>query len=129
MCMVVARAKDPEKQAQVRLTLRSPSLTMSFRVVSFQMTVESNYEVPSLIDCLDNSPRFSTNEKQNQNQSHFVRAIFPRALSNSQVLSRSSDWFIMIFAPVVIARSNYFCIALRDVFAVKCGIFYLVSKY
>ena len=71
------KSQRPRKTSTGKIDIAIASLTMSFRVVSFQMTVESNYEVPSLIDCLDNSPRFSTNEKQNQNQSHFVRAIFP----------------------------------------------------
>ena len=41
------------------------------------MTVESNDAIATLSDWLNNlAPVFSTNEKQNQNQSHFVRAIF-----------------------------------------------------
>ena len=45
---------------------------------------------------------FSSNEKQNQNQSHLVRAIF------EQVTGNCSDWCIKLFAPPVIGRSNYF---------------------
>ena len=44
------------------------------------MTVESNYAVAiaTLGDWLKKSrASFSTNKKQNQNQSHLVRAIFP----------------------------------------------------
>ena len=39
---------------------------------------------------------FSTNEKQNQNQSHHVRAIFP-TLWTSDAIARNSDWFIALF--------------------------------
>ena len=43
------------------------------------MTVESNYviAITTLIDWLKHSRQVSTNEKQNQNQSHHVRVIFP----------------------------------------------------
>ena len=44
------------------------------------MTVESNYviAIAMLIDWLKRLvPVFSTNEMQNQNQSHHVRMIFP----------------------------------------------------
>ena len=33
---------------------------------------------------------------------------FSRALSKLQVIARNSDWFIALFAPVVIGRNNYF---------------------
>ena len=39
------------------------------------MTVESNYVI--VIATLSDWLTFSTNEKQNQNQSHLVRVIFP----------------------------------------------------
>ena len=45
------------------------------------MTVESTYAIAiaTIIDWLKNlAPVFQTNEKQNQNQLHHVRAIFPR---------------------------------------------------
>ena len=52
---------------------------------------------------------FSTNEKQNQNQSHLESARhFSRPLSKLQVIARNSDWFITLFAPVKIGRRNYF---------------------
>ena len=43
------------------------------------MTVESNYVIviATLSDWLKSRASFSTNEKQNQHQSHNVRAIFP----------------------------------------------------
>ena len=33
---------------------------------------------------------------------------FSRALSELQVIARNCDWFIALFAPIVIGRSNYF---------------------
>ena len=33
---------------------------------------------------------------------------FSRALSNLQLIARNCDWFIALFAPVVIGRSNNF---------------------
>ena len=33
---------------------------------------------------------------------------FPGGLSKLQVIARNSDWFIVLFAPVVISHSNYF---------------------
>ena len=48
---------------------------------SFQMAVESNYAISQLLHLIIGAKKsrtsFSTNEKQNQNQSHLVRAIFP----------------------------------------------------
>ena len=59
---------------------------------------------------------FLTNEKQNQNLSHLARAIFffiapctydfSRALSKFQVIPWSSNWFILLFAPIVNGWSN-----------------------
>ena len=40
---------------------------------------------------------------------------FSRALSKLQVIARNSDWFIALFAPVVIGRSNNFGIAFSTV--------------
>ena len=39
---------------------------------------------------------------------------FSNALSKLQVIARNSDWFIAMFAPVVIGRSNYFGIGFFD---------------
>ena len=49
-------------------------------IQQFSMTVESNYviAIATLSDWLKRlAPVFSTNETQNQNQSHRVRVIFP----------------------------------------------------
>ena len=45
---------------------------------------------------------------QNIKQPHLVRAIFSRALSKipGQYVAKNSDWFIALFAPVVIGQSN-----------------------
>ena len=65
------------------------------------MNVKSDHVIGEKI-----SPSFSTNEKQIQNQSYHVHVMFSRALSKLQVIARNSDWFIALFAPVVIGRSN-----------------------
>ena len=54
-------------------------------------------------------------QKQNQNQSHLVREIFSRALSNVLVIAGTSDWFMALFSLVVISRSNYFGIGFSTV--------------
>ena len=73
------------------------------------MTFESNYliAIAQLSDWLKRcEPVFSTNEKQNQNQSHHARVSRP--LRELQVFSRNCDWFIAPFAPVMIGRRNCF---------------------
>ena len=42
-------------------------------------------------------------------------ARFSRALNKLHVIARNSDWFITLFAPVVIGRSNYFAIGFSTV--------------
>ena len=59
---------------------------------------------------------FTLSSKQNQNQSHLVRAIFPARVSKLRVIPWNSDWFIVLFAPVVIGRSNYFGSGFRQSF-------------
>jgi len=51
---------------------------------------------------------FSTNEKQNQNQLHHVRVIFPALRASYRELLENCDWFITLPVPVVIGRSNCF---------------------
>ena len=65
------------------------------------MTVKCNYAIA----ILGPTAIFPTSEKQIQNQSHLVRD-FSRALSKLQVIVGNSDWFIALFAPVVIGRGN-----------------------
>ena len=57
-------------------------------------------------------PGFSANAKQNQNQSHLVRAIFSRPFNKLQVIARNSDWLIALFVPVGI---DYFGIGFSTV--------------
>ena len=74
------------------------------------MTVESNYviAIATLDDWLKRRASFSTNEKQNQKQKAPCTRDFSCPLSEFQVIARNCDWFIALFAPVVIIRSNYF---------------------
>ena len=37
-----------------------------------------------------------------------LRVILPASLSELQIIARNCDWFIALFAPVVIGRSNCF---------------------
>lgn len=69
------------------------------------MTVENNcvIVIPTLTDWFKTLFGFSTNEKQNQDQSQLLESgDFQRALSKPQVITRK------LFAPVVIGLSNYF---------------------
>ena len=52
------------------------------------MTVESNYmiAIATLSDWLKESRQFSTNEKQNHNQSHHARVIFPALRASYRLL-------------------------------------------
>ena len=45
----------------------------------------------------------------------FCTRNFSRALSKLHVIARNSDWFITLFAPVVIGRSNYLAIGFSTV--------------
>ena len=80
------------------------------------MTAESNNAITIVTSCdwlKSLAPVFHwktgwSNEKQNQNQSHHVLPIFLVALSKLKVNVRNSDWFIALFAPVVIGLSNNF---------------------
>ena len=40
---------------------------------------------------------------------------FSRALSKLLLIARNSDWFIALFTPVVIGRSNYYCFGLSTI--------------
>jgi len=40
---------------------------------------------------------------------------YSRALSKLQVIARNSDWFITLFAPVVIGLNDYFCFGFSKV--------------
>ena len=45
---------------------------------------------------------------------------FSRALSKLQVIARNSDWFIALFAPVVVGHSYYFGIGFSTPYHVVC---------
>ena len=82
------------------------------------MTVKSNCAIAIAIfsDWLKNlAPVFQPTKKESQNQAHLVRAIFSLALSKLLLTARNSDWFIALFAPIVIVRSNYFGIGFSTV--------------
>ena len=62
------------------------------------MTVKSNYVIAMLSDWLAKPKPIALCTHD------FSRG----ALSKLPVIARSSDWFIALFAPVVIGRINYF---------------------
>ena len=49
----------------------------------------------------------SSKQNQNQNQLHLVCKTFPARVSKLQEIPWNPDWFIALFAPVVIGWSNY----------------------
>ena len=74
------------------------------------MTVDSDYTIAiiaTLSDWLKNRSDaiFSTNEKQTQTNCTLYARFFPRFEQLSQAIAERSDWFISLFAPVVIGRS------------------------
>ena len=74
------------------------------------MTVESNYviAIATLSDWLKRlAPVFQPRESKPKQIAPCTRNFF-RASSELQVIARNCDWFIALFAPVVIGRSNCF---------------------
>ena len=73
------------------------------------MTVKSNYVV-AIATHSDLASKtcdsFSTNEKQNQNQSHHARVSC--VSSKLRIIARNCDWFMALLVPVVIGGSNCF---------------------
>ena len=51
---------------------------------------------------------FSTSDKQNPNQSCLARTRFPALWHRLRIFTLSCDWFIALYASVVIGQSNYF---------------------
>ena len=73
------------------------------------MTVETNYAIATLNDIYLKSLASVFNQREAQPKPIALRKHdFSRALSKLQVYARNSDWFIAMFAPVVIGRSNYY---------------------
>ena len=76
------------------------------------MTVKSVYaiEIPRLSYWLENlAPVFQPirRETKNTKNNHTLHARFFPALIRLQVITGNCDWFITLFAPVVIGWSNY----------------------
>ena len=83
------------------------------------MTVESNYAIAiaTLSDWLKNiAPIFqSMRSKTKIKINRSLEARLSRASSKLQVIVRNSDWFIALFAPVVIGWSDYYGIGFSTV--------------
>ena len=62
------------------------------------MTVESNYVIDKFFNQWEAKPKPIAPCTRD----------FSRALRELQVISRNCDWFIALFVPVVIGRSNCF---------------------
>ena len=74
------------------------------------MTVESNYviAIATLSDWLKTlAPVFQPMRSKPKTIAPCTRD-FSRVLSELQVIARNCDWFIALFAPVVIGQSNCF---------------------
>ena len=74
------------------------------------MTVESNYAITiaTLNDWFKSlAPVFQLIRSKTKTNWTLCTPFFP-GFSKLQVTARYSDWFIVLFAPVVIGRSNYF---------------------
>ena len=81
------------------------------------MTVESNYviAIATLSDWLKRvAPVFQPmRSKTKTNRTTYAR--FSRASRELQVIARNFDWFIALFVPVVIGRSNCFSLGFSTV--------------
>ena len=79
---------------------------------SFQMTVQRNYAIV-IATCSDRLKNFApvfqqAGEKQTKTVHILCARTFSSALSKWQETARKFDWFIALFAPVVIGQSKYF---------------------
>ena len=77
------------------------------------MTIESNYAIAiaKLSDWLINLALpsvFQPIRGKTKSNGNLCARFFPLLEQKLQVIARNSDWFIALFAPVVIGRSNYF---------------------
>ena len=75
------------------------------------MTVDSNYviAIATLSDWLKRlAPVFQPIRSKAKTNRTICTRHFSRALSELQVIARNCDWFIALFAPIVIGRSNCF---------------------
>ena len=72
------------------------------------MTVESNYVIPiaTLSDWVKRvAPVF---QPMKSKPIASCARDFSRAMNELQIIARNCDWFIVLFVPVVIGRSNCF---------------------
>ena len=74
------------------------------------MTIESNYviAIAALNDWLKDSRQFFSQWEAKPKPIAPCTRDFSRALSKFQIIAWNCDWFIALFAPVVIDRSNCF---------------------
>ena len=75
------------------------------------MTVESNYviAIATLSDWLKRvAPVFQPMRSKTKTNRAMYTRDFSRASSEFQIIARNCDWFIVLFVPVVIGRSNCF---------------------
>jgi len=74
------------------------------------MTVESNYVIASatLNDWLKRLASVFQPMRSKPKPIALSTRDFSRALSKLQIIARNCDWFIAVFAAVVIGRSNCF---------------------
>ena len=92
------------------------------------MTVESNYMLRLLrlmIGLKDSRQFFSQWEAKPKPIATCTRD-FSRALSKLQIVARNCDWFIALFVPVVIGRSNCFGFSFSTVI---CKPLYWIKYY
>ena len=73
------------------------------------MTVESNFAIAIAThsDYLENFAQVFSQREAKQKPIVLFTRDFSRALSKWQVISRNSDWFMALFASVVIGRSSH----------------------
>ena len=78
------------------------------------MTVESNYAIviATLNDWLKNLAPVCQPMERKTTTNRGLHARFSRDLSKLHGIATNLDWFIALFAPAVIGRSNYFGICL-----------------
>ena len=74
------------------------------------MTVESDYVIPigTLSHWLKKIAPVFQPMRCKTKTNRTLYACFSRASSELQVIARNCDWFIVLFVPVVIGRSNCF---------------------
>ena len=72
------------------------------------MTVESHYVIAIATLGLKDSRQFFNQWEAKPKPTAPCTRDFSRASSKLQVIARNCDWFIALFVPIVIGRSNCF---------------------